>query len=122
MKNLIIILFFLTTIVATALAFHYNQISSKAQKYLNEERYGRLSAEEILEKTSGKIHGLEKELANAQLRIKNIEKLLEKSNSNNTNLKSQLDETSKAKKDLEAKVKALEETPVKTASNTPGPM
>ncbi len=84
--------------------------ANKVNKSLDEERYGRMVAEESLQKNSAKLSILESQLKKANEKMKNVQDLIDNQKSANVDLQKQFQEVSDLKADLEAKLKiALEE-------------
>ena len=87
--------------------------SDKVNKSLDEERYGRMVAEESLQKNSAKLSTLEAQLKTANEKISKVQGLIDHQKSANADLQKQLQELSDLKADLEVKLKsALEEKSV----------
>ena len=107
MKKDILLVFFALLSVGLIIAVVglYNK-SNQVNRSLEEERYSRMVAEESLQKNAGKVATLEAQLKSANDKMAKVEDLISKEKNVNHDLQKQYEEISKAKEDLENKLKA----------------
>jgi len=79
-------------VLSCGLAVRYNQDASYAIDELDGERYKRMVAEENLKKANQQVSGLSAEKKRLQSKIEDIEMVLEKTMSLNSDYKNRLDQ------------------------------
>lgn len=99
--NLFIICFGVGSLV---FAYNFHQESIEAMHDLNKERYERMAAEEKLLDLDTKVNSLEIDLARAQAKAENAERMLEQVKNSGTDLKSKIDELSQANQSLKQQI------------------
>ena len=108
MKNtLLIVIASVITIGALLLAFFAFEKQNKLTRNLEEEKYGRLVAEESSQKSAAKLASLEVQLRSAEDRMSKVKDKLDQESGVNSDLKSQYEKLEQAKNELESKVKEL---------------
>lgn len=112
-KDVLLILCALITVGAIAGAVYTFEKQGKLSRSLQEERYGRMVAEEISQKSAAKLIALENQLKSTDDKLAKLKDILDQQKSVNSDLKGQYDKLVQAKADMEAKLKtAMEEKPV----------
>ena len=108
MRIVIMALVIILILGSVSLALRFNQKASYASKELEQERYLRLSAEQMLEETNKQRESLKNDLEKAQETIKGLSRVAEQTQSFNNDLKNRLEKASQVKESLELKLKELE--------------
>jgi len=108
MRIVIIALIIILILGSIGLAFRFNQKASYANKELEQERYLRLTTEQMLEETSQQREALKTDLNKAQETIKGLSRVTEQTQAFNNDLKDRLEKASRIKESLEMKLKELE--------------
>lgn len=108
MKNsLLIVIASVVTVGALLFAFFAFEKQNKLGKSLEEEKYGRLVAEESSQKSAAKLAALEVQLRSAEDKMSKVKDVLDQEKGVNSDLKSQYEKLEQAKTELENKVKEL---------------
>ncbi len=108
MKNtLLIVIASVVTISALLLAFFSFEKQNKLGKSLEEEKYGRLVAEESSQKSAAKLATLEVQLRSAEDKMSKVKDVLDQEKGVNSDLKGQYEKLEQTKSDLENKVREL---------------
>lgn len=107
MKNVAIILCLFLAMASLALAYRYQTKSVKAQNYLTEERFSRMTAEESAAQLETRGEALALDLGRAVRRAEGFEKKVEQVERVNTDLKAQLSAAGKKIQDLEKTLEAV---------------
>lgn len=107
MKNFAILLCLLLTLASFGLAYRYSVKSKKDQKYLVEERFLRMTAEESLVATESRVEALSAELVRAVKKADAFEKKANQVENLNADLKKQLESSGKKIQDLEKTLAAV---------------
>lgn len=110
MKNLAILLCLALTLSSFGLAYRYSVKARKDQKYLVEERFKRMTAEESLVGAEAKVDSLTAELSRAESKVLAIEKKVQQLESVKVDLQSQIDAARKKLQDLEKTLSAVNYT------------
>ncbi|MCA9401874.1 MAG: hypothetical protein KC713_09615, partial [Candidatus Omnitrophica bacterium] len=84
------------------------QKSERSNKYLTQERYSRMIAEEKIEKLTKDVDGLKSEVTKFENKLNATEKLLDQTKIINKDLKQRLDAAMEKEKTLETKIRQLE--------------
>lgn len=112
------ILFVVALLVAVSVAIVFVRMNEDISKRLNDEKYNRLYAEESSLAYAKKIKIMESDLKAAQDKIEKIQSLVDQQKNLNNDLKTQFEKISKAKADLEGKLKeTLAQPPVQVLTN-----
>ena len=108
-KDAVLVVLILIIVGLAAFLMHFAQKATKADKNLEEERYGRLVAEEILQKSNTKMTALENQVKAATGKMAKIQDIVDQEKGVNADLKQQYTKLAEAKEQLEAKLKAAME-------------
>jgi preprotein translocase subunit SecF len=108
-KDILLVVLVIAFIALLGLVLFVSEKANKVNKSLDEERYGRMVAEESLQKNAAKLSTLEAQLRLANLKMSNVQDLIDQQKSTNGDLQRQYGELLQSKVDLEAKVKFLSE-------------
>ena len=109
-KDVLFVVCGLITVVAVTLAIYSFEKQYKLSKSLEEERYGRMVAEESSQKSAAKLATLENQLKSTQDKMVKLKDILDQEKGVNQDLKNQYEQLVRAKTDLESKLKtAMEE-------------
>ncbi len=111
MKNTVVLVICLLIAAGSiAAAVYAFDKQNKLSKTLEEERYGRLVAEESSQKSAAKLAALENQVKTTGDKMAKLKDVLEQAKEVNSDLQSQYDKLAQAKASLEANLKsALEE-------------
>jgi septal ring factor EnvC (AmiA/AmiB activator) len=112
MKDVFLVVLGIICAGLIAVLIWISQKDEKISKHLDEERFGRMVAEESLQKSAAKLSTLEVQLKSANDKLGKVENLIEQQKSANADLQKQYEELSRIKAELEAKIKAAEANPV----------
>lgn len=108
MKNsLLIVIASVVTVGALMVAFIAIEKQNKLGKNLEEQKYGRMVAEESSQKSAAKLAALEVQLRSAEDRMTKVKDVLDQEKGVNSDLKDQYEKLEEAKANLESKVKEL---------------
>ena len=109
-KDILLIICAVITAVSLLCAVYVFGKQGKLAKSLEEERYGRMVAEESSQKSATKLAALENQIKSTDGKMAKLKDILDQEKSVNSDLKNQYDKLSQAKADLESKLKtAMEE-------------
>ena len=109
-KDVLFVICGLITVGAVTLAIYSFEKQYKLSKSLEEERYGRMVAEESSQKSAAKLATLENQLKSTQDKMVKLKNILDQEKGVNQDLKNQYEQLVRAKTDLESKLKtAMEE-------------
>ena len=109
-KDVLLVICGLMTIGAVTLAVYSFEKGYKLSKSLEEERYGRMVAEESSQKSAAKLAALDNQLKSTQDKMAKFKDILDQEKGVNQDLKNQYEQLVQAKEGLESKLKAaLEE-------------
>ncbi len=107
-------------LASLGLVIYFNQKRLHSKKFLDNERYLRLTAEENLEKANSQIRSLERELLRLTDKVENVQKLLDQTQVRNAQLYQEVNKATTVQVLLEKKVKELEQAPLN--QGLPGPI
>ena len=110
-KDVGLVICALIAVGAIAVAVYAFERQNKLTKKLDEERYGRLVAEESSQKSAAKLAVLENQIKSADDKMAKLKDVLDQQKGVNSDLKEQYAKLAEAKAELEAKVKAAMEAP-----------
>ena len=105
-KDAVVVILLLVAVALAAVLAHFAQKASRADKSLEEERYGRLVAEETLQKGAAKLVALENQVKTAADKMAKVQDLVDQEKGVNADLKKQYAKLAEAKEELEARLKA----------------
>ncbi len=108
MRIVIIAIIIILVLSSIGLAVRFNQKAVYANKELEQERYLRLTTEQMLQETNQQKQNLEENLNKAQDTKKGLSRVAEQTQAFNNDLKDRLEKASKVKEALESKLKELE--------------
>jgi len=108
-KDILLVVLILALLGLLAIVFYVSEKANKVNKSLEEERYSRMVAEESLQKNAAKLSTLEAQLRLANLKMSHVQELIDSQKSANGDLQKQYEDLVRAKAELEAKVKMLQE-------------
>jgi hypothetical protein len=117
-KDVYLIIAVVIAIGSASIAFWALNKQTKLTKKLEEERYGRLVAEESSQKSAAKLAVLENQIKAAGDKMAKMKDVLDQEKGVNSDLKSQYDKLTQAKAELEAKLQAAMEAPAAPAVET----
>ncbi len=109
MKDILLVISVLIAIGLTVVVIGFNEKATKASKNLEEERYGRMVAEEGLQKSAAKLATLESQVKSADAKMAKIQDILDQQKGVNSDLKQQYEKLAQNKVELEAKLKTTAE-------------
>ena len=101
MKNFILFILLLVAAVSILLLVRFNKENGDVNKILEQERYGRMSAEEELQKGEYRVKRLEADLQTTQVKMSRNQEGLDKCKDENEVLKSQIEHTAQQGRSLE---------------------
>ncbi len=110
MKVVLTILGIMLVIISVTMAVYFNQNAAIATRNLDQERYKRMVAEENSLNTQNKIEVMELELKRSNDKLSKAGQILEQTNASNASLKTQLNDADKTAKELEGRLKNIEES------------
>ena len=109
-KDIILAVCVLVTVAAVAVSINSFERKNKLYKTLQEERYGRMVAEESLQKNSAKVATLENQLKTSEEKMAKVKQIVDQEKNVNSDLKGQYERLVKTKAALEDKLNsALQE-------------
>ncbi|MDP8212020.1 MAG: hypothetical protein P9X22_01855 [Candidatus Zapsychrus exili] len=108
MKIVSTVFIIILIIASFVLAFHFNQKASSSNKGLEQERYLRMNAEQMLQETEEEVVSLKSEITSMKSKVERLERVAEQTKAFNEDLKLHLERVSKAKESLESKLQDLE--------------
>jgi len=88
-------------------AINANNNAVALRRTLEQERYARISAEENLDKANRAIRALNAQLSETQVKINNIQTIIDQGQYKNEDLKTQLNDMTQLKSTLEKKIDDL---------------
>ena len=118
-KDVLLVICALVAVGAIAVAVHVLERQNKLTKKLDEERYGRLVAEESSQKSAAKLAVLENQIKSADDKMAKLKDVLDQEKGLNSDLKGQYAKLAQAKAELEAKLKAAMEAPPVASAPSP---
>ena len=115
-KDILLVVCALITAGAIACAVYVFEKQVKLAKSLEEERYGRMVAEESSQKSAAKVAVLENQMKTADAKMVKLKDILDQEKGVNADLKSQYEYLERMKADLESKLKSTLEEKVAVAA------
>jgi peptidoglycan hydrolase CwlO-like protein len=108
-KDIFLVILILICLGLMAFLFIILQKEDKINKSIEEERFGRMVAEESLQKSAAKISTMEAQLKSANEKMGKVQSLINQQKTENEDLQKQYEDLVRIKSDLEARLRAASE-------------